>query len=139
VGRRAVHTRRYSKQVPGHHIQVDVTFLWLKDAQGRKVRRFQYTAIDDATRIRALKVYERHTQKSAIDFAESYHEEALKLIELAQVAHRQYLAANPAKQAKILKCVASNLVFDGATVSATYRKPFDVLAERPSSENWLPG
>jgi transposase InsO family protein len=74
VGRRAVHTRRYSKQVPGHHIQVDVTFLWLKDAQGRKVRRFQYTAIDDATRIRALKVYQRHTQKSAIDFADYFIE-----------------------------------------------------------------
>jgi len=39
----------------------------------------------------------------------------------------------------ILKTVVSNLVFDGATVAATYRKPFDVLAERPSSENWLPG
>jgi transposase len=29
VGRRAVHTHRYAKQVPGHHIQVDVTFLKL--------------------------------------------------------------------------------------------------------------
>ncbi len=68
VGRRAIHTRRYAKQVPGHHIQVDVTFLTLKNSEGRKVRRFQYTAIDDATRIRALKVYKRHTQKNAIDF-----------------------------------------------------------------------
>lgn len=32
------------------------------------VRRFQYTAIDDATRVRALKVYRRHTQANAIDF-----------------------------------------------------------------------
>ena len=70
---------------------------------------------------------------------ESYHAEGLKLIELAQVGHAQYLAANPAKQAQILKTVVSNLVFDGATVVPTYRKPFDVLAERPSSENWLPG
>ncbi len=69
----------------------------------------------------------------------SYHEEGLKLLELAQVAHAKYLASNPEKQAKILKCVGSNFVFDGATISATYRKPFDVLAERPSSENWLPG
>lgn len=68
VGRRAIHTRRYAKQVPGHHIQVDVTFLTLKSTEGKKVRRFQYTAIDDATRIRALKVYKRHTQKNAIDF-----------------------------------------------------------------------
>jgi len=70
VGRRAVHTRRYSKQVPGHHVQVDVTFLWLTGRDRRKVRRFQYTAIDDATRIRALRVYERHNQKSAIDFVD---------------------------------------------------------------------
>jgi IS30 family transposase len=32
------------------------------------VRRYQYTAIDDATRVRALKIYERHTQENAIDF-----------------------------------------------------------------------
>lgn len=68
VGRRAIHTRRYAKQVPGHHIQVDVTFLTLKNTEGRTVRRFQYTAIDDATRVRALKIYTRHTQKNAIDF-----------------------------------------------------------------------
>ena len=60
--------RRYEKPVPGHHIQVDVKFLTFKDKLGRKVRRFQYTAIDDATRIRALKVYRQHTQTNAIDF-----------------------------------------------------------------------
>jgi transposase InsO family protein len=32
------------------------------------VRRYQYTAIDDATRVRALKIYERHTQANAIAF-----------------------------------------------------------------------
>jgi hypothetical protein len=32
------------------------------------VRRYQYTAIDDATRVRALKVYRRHPQANAIDF-----------------------------------------------------------------------
>jgi transposase InsO family protein len=68
VGRRAVHTHRYAKQVPGHHVQVDVTFLTLKGKDGRQIRRFQYTAIDDATRIRALKVYRRHTQQNAIHF-----------------------------------------------------------------------
>ena len=68
VSRRTVHTRRYAKQVPGHHIQVDVKFLTFKGAHGGKVRRFQYTAIDDATRIRALKVYQRHNQHNAIAF-----------------------------------------------------------------------
>ena len=71
VGRRAVHTHRYAKQVPGHHVQVDVTFLTLKRKDGRNIRRFQYTAIDDATRIRALKVYRGHTQQNAIHFIDS--------------------------------------------------------------------
>jgi len=60
--------KRYEKQVPGHHIQVDVKLLNFKDESGKKVRRYQYTAIDDATRIRTLKVYERNNQKNAIDF-----------------------------------------------------------------------
>ncbi len=68
VGRRAIHTRRYAKQVPGHHIQVDVKFLTLKKEDGRKIKRYQYTAIDDATRVRALKIYRQHNQKNSIDF-----------------------------------------------------------------------
>jgi transposase InsO family protein len=68
--RRAIHTKRYSKSVPGHHVQVDVKFIWLKKPDGTKVRRFQYTAIDDATRIRAMKIYQRHTQKNAIVFVD---------------------------------------------------------------------
>jgi transposase InsO family protein len=66
--RRAIHTRRYSKEVPGHHIQVDVKFVSLRNFESRRVRRFQYKAIDDATRIRALKIYPRHTQQNAIKF-----------------------------------------------------------------------
>ena len=66
--RRAIHTRRYAKKVPGHHIQVDVKFVSLRNFDGNRVRRFQYTAIDDATRIRAMKIYPRHTQQNAIKF-----------------------------------------------------------------------
>jgi len=62
--------RRYEKQVPGHHVQVDVKFLLFHDAVGRKIKRYQFTAIDDATRVRALKIYPRHTQASAIDFVD---------------------------------------------------------------------
>jgi transposase InsO family protein len=45
-----------------------VKFLTLQRKKGEPVRREQYTAIDDATRVRALKVYRRHTQAHAIDF-----------------------------------------------------------------------
>jgi len=65
---RKIHTKRYSKQVPGHHIQMDVKFLTFSGQRGQRIRRFQYTAIDDATRIRALKIYDKHTQANAIDF-----------------------------------------------------------------------
>lgn len=70
VGRRAVHTKRYEKQVPGHHIQVDVKFLIFRSKDGATIKRYQYTAIDDATRIRALKIYSRHNQANAIDFVD---------------------------------------------------------------------
>src|SRR5215208_1812114 len=66
--KRTVLTQRYEKQVRGHHVQVDVKFLDFKAASGEKVRRFQYTAIDDATRIRALRVYEKRSQQNAMDF-----------------------------------------------------------------------
>ena len=70
AGRRAVHTRRYEKQVPGHHIQIDVKFLTFKGNGGRPIKRYQYTAIDDATRIRALNIYSRHNQANAINFVD---------------------------------------------------------------------
>jgi transposase len=40
VGRRAVHTHRYEKQVPGHHVQADVKFLTLQRKKGAPVRRY---------------------------------------------------------------------------------------------------
>lgn len=64
--KRTVQTHRYEKQVPGHHIQVDVKFLQLRSSDGKRLKRFQYTALDDVTRIRAMKIYRRHTQQNAI-------------------------------------------------------------------------
>lgn len=61
--------KRYEQQVPGHQVQVDVKFLtFFKDK--KKIRRFQYTAIDDSTRVRILKVYSRHNQENAIAFVD---------------------------------------------------------------------
>lgn len=68
ASRRTVHTKRYAKKVPGHQVQVDVKFAVFKNSSGKKITRYQFTAIDDATRIRALKIYQRHNQTSAIDF-----------------------------------------------------------------------
>ena len=64
--------KRYEKQLPGHRVQVDVKFIEPLAANAgtgrRKKRYYQFTAIDDCTRIRVLRIYERNTQKSAIQF-----------------------------------------------------------------------
>ncbi len=50
--------KRYEKPIPGHYLQIDVKFL--APIPGVSQRRFyQYTAVDDCTRIRILKIYER--------------------------------------------------------------------------------
>jgi hypothetical protein len=68
VGRRAVHTHRYAKQVPGHHVQVDVKFLTLQGAAQRirlpvhGDRRCHAGAGPQGLR--------RHTQQNAIAFVD---------------------------------------------------------------------
>lgn len=66
--RSIVSFRRYEKQVRGHQVQMDVKFLDFVAPAGRRLRRFQYTAIDDSTRIRALRIRPWHTQANAIKF-----------------------------------------------------------------------
>ena len=58
--------RRYEKPLPGHRIQVDVKFISPIGDSRRKY--YQYTAIDDCTRLRVLRIYERNDQKTAIQF-----------------------------------------------------------------------
>jgi transposase len=38
--RRKIHTKRYQKQVPGHHIQVDVKFLKFLDKNKKSIKRY---------------------------------------------------------------------------------------------------
>jgi len=58
--------QRYEKPQPGHRLQLDVKFL--ERIPGTKKRLFQFTAIDDCTRIRVLKVYDACNQATAIRF-----------------------------------------------------------------------
>jgi transposase InsO family protein len=58
--------QRYEKPQPGHRLQVDVKFL--ERIPGTRKRLFQFTAIDDCTRIRVLKVYDACNQTTAIRF-----------------------------------------------------------------------
>ena len=58
--------QRYEKPQPGHRLQVDVKFL--ERIPGTRRRLYQFTAIDDCTRIRVLKVYDACTQRTASQF-----------------------------------------------------------------------
>lgn len=60
--------KRYEKPMPGHRIQIDVKFL--ERIKGTRRRYYQFTAIDDCTRLRVLRIYERNNQKNAIQFVD---------------------------------------------------------------------
>jgi transposase InsO family protein len=60
--------KRYEKQRPGHALQADVKFIEPLGQTGKKKRYYQYTAIDDCTRLRVLRAYPTHDQKTAIRF-----------------------------------------------------------------------
>ena len=61
--------KRYEKPLPGHQVQVDVKFI--EPIEGVTDRRYyQYTAIDDCTRLRVLQIFPRSNQKTAIAFVD---------------------------------------------------------------------
>ena len=56
------------RQRPGHQLQVDVKFIEPLGQTGRRKKYYQFTAIDDCTRLRVLRAYPRCDQKTAIQF-----------------------------------------------------------------------
>ena len=59
---------RYEKPQPGHRVQIDVKFI--APLKGSRKKHYQFTAIDDCTRIRVLRIYDRLNQGSAICFVD---------------------------------------------------------------------
>lgn len=59
--------KRYEKALPGHRIQIDVKFVMPISGAKRK-KYYQFTAIDDCTRLRILRIYDRCNQKTSIQF-----------------------------------------------------------------------
>ena len=60
--------RRYEKPLPGHRVQLDVKFI--APLPGSRRKHYQFTAIDDCTRLRVLRIYPQLNQKTAIQFAD---------------------------------------------------------------------
>ncbi len=69
--------------------------------------------------------------KSQIDSVQAInsdiYEYGYKSLELSNKFYRQYVRANCEDRAKLLKFIASNYVLEGASLCATYRKPFSFL------------
>jgi site-specific DNA recombinase len=62
-----------------------------------------------------------------------------RTLELAQKAHSMYLAQDPAEQAKLLSLVLSNCEVDEVSVYPKYNIPFNLIAQRAKTEDWLGG
>jgi hypothetical protein len=58
--------KRYEKQLPGRRVHVDMKFI--DPISGTRKRHYQFTTIEDCTRIRVLRAYPRCDQKTAIRF-----------------------------------------------------------------------
>jgi DNA-binding PadR family transcriptional regulator len=91
--------KRYEKQLPGHRVQVDVKFIepLAGTAEGRRRKRYyQFTAIDDCTRIRVLRIYERNNQKTAIQFLDYVLAKLPFAVEVVQTdIHLEFCPAVP--------------------------------------------
>ena len=74
--------KRYEKPLPGHRVQVDVKFI--EPLPGTRKKHYQYTAIDDCTRIRVLRIYPRNNQKTAIQFVDYVLEKLPFQVEVVQ-------------------------------------------------------
>jgi transposase InsO family protein len=74
--------KRYEKPQPGHRVQVDVKFI--APIKGHRRRHYQFTAIDDCTRIRVLRIYDRLSQKTAIQFIDYVLEKLPFAVEVIQ-------------------------------------------------------
>lgn len=53
---------------PGHQLHVDVKFIEPPGQPGRRKRYYQFTAIDDCTRLRILRAYPRCDQRTSLQF-----------------------------------------------------------------------
>ncbi len=59
--------KRYEKPLPGHQLQIDVKFI--DPVPGARAKKYyQYTAIDDCTRLRVLRIYPKNNQLTAVQF-----------------------------------------------------------------------
>jgi transposase-like protein len=74
--------KRYEKPQPGHRVQIDVKFV--APLKGSRTKHYRFTAIDNCTRIRVLRIYDRLNQKTAIQFVDYVLERLPFAVEVIQ-------------------------------------------------------
>jgi transposase InsO family protein len=74
--------KRYEQPLPGHRVQIDVKFI--QPLAGARKRYYQFTAIDDCTRLRVLRIYDRCNQQTAIRFLDYLLERLPFRVEVVQ-------------------------------------------------------
>jgi site-specific DNA recombinase len=68
---------------------------------------------------------------------ESYLEEGVQLLKLARNAQRLFAQQEPREKRRLLNFVLSNCAWEGGEVVATFREPFDMLAETATNSTRL--
>lgn len=76
--------QRYEKQLPGHRVQIDVKFIAPIAGVTPRRKYYQFTAIDDCTRLRVLRIYPACNQKTAIQFVDYVLERLPFLVQVIQ-------------------------------------------------------
>lgn len=74
--------QRYEKQQPGHRVQIDVKSV--APLRGARKKYYPFTAIDDCTRLRVLRIFDRINQKTAIQFIDYVLERLPFLVQIIQ-------------------------------------------------------
>ncbi|MCG3117773.1 MAG: hypothetical protein LLH30_19045 [Candidatus Manganitrophus sp. SA1] len=67
----------------------------------------------------------------------NYLQEGIRILELANQAHSQYVRQNAHEKARLLKILLSNCTLKDGSPCPTYRKPFDLVAESVKTKEWL--
>ena len=62
--------------------------------------------------------------------------DAQRIFELANKAESLYISQNSTEKAKLLRMIFSNFSVGAVSVTATYRKPFDLIFKRAHLEEW---
>src|SRR5262249_18344656 len=73
---------------------------------------------------RCLREIERHESAE-----QSYMKEGVQILELAQHARRLFERQEPRQKRRLLNFLLSNCTWEDGELVATFRQPFDVLAE----------